>query len=215
MEPLYDYIHQFFNDQTRFEFPYDNKEIKQITDSNGIYVLFEKGEKYLGMDRIVRIGSHDGKDRLVKRLGNHFKSKNQRRSVFRKHIGRSFLNQSEDDYIDSWNKPFKSIDDKLKYKDLVDREYESKYEEMITDHIQSNMTFTLIPKIYNKEIRHRIESGLIASLNQSDSKSSSKSWIGNFHPDSRIRNSKLWNIEYLKDPPLTMDEFKLLIEEKT
>jgi hypothetical protein len=73
--------------------------------------LFEKGETYNGLDRIVRIGSHSGKGRLVKRLKDHFLASKQRNSIFRKHIGRCFLMIEQDEYIDYWNKPFKKIKD--------------------------------------------------------------------------------------------------------
>ena len=212
MTDIYDYIHEYFNNQKRYLFPYDRKNLKELTDSNGLYVLFEKGEKYNGFDRIVRIGSHDGNDRLIKRLGNHFNSKKHRSSVFRKHIGRCFLNIAEDKYLEHWNRPFKSKVEKEFHKEFVDLEYEKLYEEKVTEHIQRNLTFAIIPKIYDKLKRDRIEEGLISSLNQSEKKISSDNWLGNFHPDKRIQNAKIWNIEYLKHRPLSLKEFKELIE---
>lgn len=210
MSDLYDYIHQFFNEQQRFSFPYDKKEIERITDSNGLYVLFEKGESSKGFDRIVRIGSHDGKNRLVKRLKDHFMSSVQRNSIFRKHIGRCLLTIENDEYIENWNKPFKKIIDKVRYKDFVDLHYEKKYEELITDHICVNLSFTLIPRIYDSKQRDRIEEGLIASLAQSTIRTSSVSWLGNNHPDKRIRDAKIWNIEYLNGQPISPIEFEEL-----
>lgn len=212
MTDLYDYIHEYFNNQRRYSFPYDRKHLKEITASNGLYVLFEKGEKYNGLDRIVRIGSHDGHDRLIKRLGNHFTSKLHRGSVFRKHIGRCYLNIEKDNYLEHWNRPFKSRVEKEIHAEFVDLEYEKQYEDMVTKHIHENLSFAVIPKIFNREYRDRIESGLISTLNQSTKKISSEKWLGNFHPDHRIRNAKIWNIEYLKHTPLDMTEFKELIE---
>jgi len=214
MTDIYDYIHEFFNNEKKYSFPYDRKDLKSITDSNGLYVLFEKGELYNGIKRIVRIGSHDGKDRLVKRIGNHFRSKNHRHSVFRKHIGRCFLNIEEDTYLEHWNRPFKSRTEKEVHGKFVNLEYEKKYEERVSLHIQEKLSFVLIPKIYDKLQRDRIEEGLISSLNQSDKKISSKKWLGNFHPDNRIRNAKIWNIEYLKHHPLDKNEFRELIENR-
>lgn len=212
MNNLYPYIHKFFNQQKRYYFPYDRMELINVTDKNGLYVLFEEGEKYTDFDRIVRIGSHDGDDRLVKRLKDHFLSSKQRNSIFRKHIGRCLLSQNNDNYLDAWNKPFKKIVDKERYKDIVDLKYEQKYESLISNHIQNSLTFTLIPKVYDKIKRDRIEEGLISILNQSSDKSSSDSWLGSFHPDKRIRNAKIWNIEYLNGVPLTKDEFVELVE---
>ncbi len=214
MNDLYLYIHDYFNQQKRYSFPYDKNEIIKITDSNGLYVLFEKGEKYKDYDRIVRIGSHDGSDRLVKRLRDHFLSSKQRNSIFRKHIGRCLLSINNDDYIDAWNKPFKKIVDKEKFKELVNLEYEKQYEDLITKHIHEKFSFVLIPRIYEKEIRNRIEEGLIAILNQSEKKLASDSWLGNYHQDKRIRDAKIWNIEYLNGSPLSQEEFRQFIESK-
>lgn len=63
-------LHEAFNGLTRFHFPFEEKE--SIIPQNGIYCLFEKGEHFDPFDRIVRIGSHTGKDRLLFRLKEHF-----------------------------------------------------------------------------------------------------------------------------------------------
>jgi len=214
MTDLYTHIHDFFNSLERYSFPYDKDELNHITDKNGLYILFENGENYDKYDRIVRVGSHAADNRLIKRLRDHFLSKKQRKSVFRKHIGRCFLNNRNDDYLNVWNKPFNKIVDKEKYKDIVDLEYEQQYEDLITMHIRTNLSFTVIPKVYKKSDRDRLEEGLIASLAQSDLKNSSTNWLGNEHPDNKIRQSKIWNIEYLNGKPITEIEFNNLIMNK-
>ena len=207
MIDLYDRIHEFFNSQQRFSFPYDRKLITSLTDKNGLYVLFERGETYNGLDRIVRIGSHRGKDRLVKRLKNHFLASKQRNSIFRKHIGRCYLTIEKDEYIDYWNKPFKKIIDKERYKDVVDLEYEKKYERLVTSYITENLSFALIPKIYDRNKRDEIEEGLIASLAQSSKRTATENWLGNYHPDQKIKNAKIWNIQHLNGQPLNEEKF--------
>lgn len=47
-------LHMLFNGLPRFDWTM----IDQIPYRNGIYVMFEKGESYHSMDRIVRIGTH-------------------------------------------------------------------------------------------------------------------------------------------------------------
>jgi hypothetical protein len=212
MSDIYNYIHEYFNNQKRYSFPYDKKELRELTSSNGLYVLFEKGEKYNRLDRIVRIGSHDASDRLVIRLGDHFLAKRQRKSVFRKHIGRCYLNIENNPYLEHWNRPFTKKIDKIKHREFVNLEYELPYEEQVSSHINENLTFAVIPKIFESSKRDRIEMGLIASLNQSTEKLSSENWLGNSHPDERIRNAKIWNIEGLKHKPLDLIEFRELIE---
>ena len=212
MTDMYDHIHAYFNGHDRFHFPYSKKELREITGSNGLYVLFEKGEKYKSYDRIVRIGSHDAKDRLINRLDNHFISRNHRKSVFRKHLGRCFLRISNDDYIEHWNRPFKSKVEKEIHGKYVDLKYEESYEEKVSEHIQEKMSFAVIPNVMDQQHRDRIEAGLISTLNQSALKGSSKKWLGNWHPDPRIVNAKIWNIEYLNHRPFEYDEFKKLVE---
>ena len=57
-------MHILFNRLNRFSFPFDESKLPK----NGIYVLFEKGEHGHGTDRVVRIGTHTGKDQLRSRL---------------------------------------------------------------------------------------------------------------------------------------------------
>jgi len=194
MKDLYIDIHIYFNSLERFTYPYDKKKSEKITGKNGLYVLFENGENYNQFYRIVRIGSHDADNRLIERLRDHFLSKRQRKSIFRKHIGRCYLNKKNDKYIDTWNKPFNKIVDKKRYKYIVDLKYEEQYEDLVSEYIRTNLSFSIIPKVYKKSERDRIEEGLIATLAQSDLKTSSINWLGNDHQDRKIRLSKIWNI---------------------
>ena len=68
----------------------------------GIKLLFEKGETAHGMDRIVRIGTHTGKNQLRSRLKQHFIKEDKDRSIFRKNIGRSLLNRDKDPFLEQW-----------------------------------------------------------------------------------------------------------------
>ena len=83
----YDELTTLFNQAPRYDFRYQEEDI----DENGIYVMFEKSEKYLNIARIVRIGSHTGINRLRKRINEHYIGADHRDSIFRKHIGRSLL----------------------------------------------------------------------------------------------------------------------------
>lgn len=47
-------VHKLANGLSRHYFPFEETEIP----SNGIYILFQKGEKGHGLERIVRIGTH-------------------------------------------------------------------------------------------------------------------------------------------------------------
>ncbi|MBU4070541.1 MAG: hypothetical protein KJ646_06180, partial [Nanoarchaeota archaeon] len=88
-------IHQLFKRMKKFHFRFNENEIPH----NGIYIIFEKGEKAHRTDRIVRIGTHTGDDQLRSRLWQHFINKNKDRSIFRKNIGRALLNRNKDSFL--------------------------------------------------------------------------------------------------------------------
>jgi len=68
-------LHQLFNRQKRFTFPFE--QIKKEIPKNGIYIIFENGEKYKDFDRIVRVGTHTGINQLRPRLNQHFVKENK------------------------------------------------------------------------------------------------------------------------------------------
>lgn len=92
-------LHDLFNSLKIHKFPFNEKEIPL----NGIYILFQKGETAHGTNRIVRIGTHTGKNQLISRLKQHFINENKDRSIFRKNIGRCLLNKSKDSYLENGN----------------------------------------------------------------------------------------------------------------
>jgi len=98
MSEICNKLHQLFNGRKMFSFPFDPKEITL----NGIYILFETGEQAHGTNRIVRIGTHTGKNQLRSRLDQHFIHENKDRSIFRKNIGRALLNKDLDPFLDQW-----------------------------------------------------------------------------------------------------------------
>jgi len=197
-------LHHIFNSLPRHSFPLN----KNSLTSNGIYILFESAEKYNSSDRIVRIGTHTGNGRFVKRLQDHFEKENQRNSIFRKHIGRCFLNKVNDPYLTVWDLPFKKVEDKKRNKDKVNLVYEKKYELMITEYIQKNLSFVVIPNLNEEIKRLEFESSLIATIAQDSISFPSENWLGKFHPDSAISNGKLWNVQHLNDIPLRLEQFQ-------
>ena len=64
----------------RHRFPFDQAAIPH----DGIYFLFQDGERAHGGERIVRVGTHNGEAQLRSRLQQHFINENKDRSIFRK-----------------------------------------------------------------------------------------------------------------------------------
>lgn len=174
--------------------------------------MFEKGERYSTFDRIVRVGSHTGVNRLHDRIDEHFIACNHRDSVFRKHLGRCFLTVDEKtDYIPMWDLDIKSRVNKERNYSKIDWVTEEKYERKVTDYIREAFSFVVIPNLTEEQLRCRLEKGLIATLAQAPEKISSTKWFGLNHPDHKVKASKLWNLKHLKDPTLTDKEFATIL----
>ena len=54
---------------------------------NGVYVMFERGERAHGTDRIVHVGTHSGGGNLRQRLSEHYRKTNKDRSIPRRQDG--------------------------------------------------------------------------------------------------------------------------------
>ena len=169
---------------TLFKPYFEGKEIEDLGEKwqekifrNGVYIMFEKGEKFGDIDRIVRIGINREDYRLFDRLKSHYLG-TCKNSVFREHIGNSLAN------------PLCPL-----HKDGTDLETQ------ISEYIQNNISFSLIP-IRDKKQREQLESMLIATVNKSDECIASDNWLGKFHSDERINKGKLWNIQGLNSQPL-------------
>ena len=92
-------LHEVFSALPRFGTGYENSQVP----ANGIYIVFEKGEKAHGTDRIVRVGTHTGEGNLSQRLNEHLYTPNKDRSIFRKHIGRCLLAAENNPLLEQWN----------------------------------------------------------------------------------------------------------------
>lgn len=115
-------LHGLFNNLKRYSFPFVN--YRSEIPKNGIYILFEKGERFYDYDRIVRIGTHTGNDQLYSRLNQHFVKENKNRSIFRKNIGRCFLNKTSNSYLSLWELDSTSKADKERNLKLLNLDYE-------------------------------------------------------------------------------------------
>ena len=210
MESLAVRLPQLFNQQKRFSFPFQEK--KKEIPSNGIYIIFEKGETFQGMDRIIRVGTHTGENQLFSRLNQHFLKENKNRSIFRKNIGRSLLHKENNPYSKEWEYDTTSREGKEKYAKFLNLELEKELEKKISSYIHENLSFVIF-EVKTKEKRLFWEERIIATLskaaNRGEIKPSDK-WLGNFSPIEKIRNSGLWLVQGLDKEGLTEEEFEKL-----
>jgi hypothetical protein len=193
----------------KFTFPFDKQEIPE----NGIYVLFEKGEFAHSTNRIVRIGTHTGQNQLRSRLFQHFLKENKDRSIFRKNVGRAFLNKDKDPFLEKWELDLTTRNAKDLYSDSVDFDKQKEIEKRVTKYIQDNFSFVVF-QIDEKDKRLNFESKIISTVSLCEVCNPSKNWLGNSSPKEKIRKSGIWLVNELWKTPLSdkdMIELKQLL----
>ena len=200
-------LHQIFNEQKRYSFPFEHF-INEIP-KNGIYIIFENGEKYKNLDRIVRVGTHTGNNQLHSRLNQHFIKENKNRSIFRKNIGRCFLNKESNPYLSLWELDITSRAEKEKNLKLLDLDFEKKIEKRISNYVQTNLSFCVF-QIDTKDDRLFWESKIVSTLAKATDIKSSENWLGNQSTKDKIKVSGLWQVNELYNDSLTELEFDQL-----
>jgi hypothetical protein len=200
-------LHQLFNEQRRFSFPF--KEFINEIPRNGIYIIFEKGEKYKNFDRIVRVGTHTGINQLRSRLNQHFVMENKNRSIFRKNIGRCFLNKENNAYLEFWELDTTSKVDREKKLNLLDLDLEKEIEKKISHYVQTNLSFCVF-EIDTKDERLFWESKIVSTLAKASNIKPSDKWLGNFSTKDKIKASGLWQVNELDNDVLTETELEQL-----
>lgn len=205
MANLCEKLHHIVMKGKRFNFSSGYSDIPK----NGIYILFENGETAHGCDRIVRIGTHKGDRELKNRIAQHFENENKNRSIFRKNIGRCFLQQNNDTYLDIWNLDTTTKVKKELYASIIDREFEEKIEKRISKYIQTNFSFALF-EVPTKEERLYFEARFIGTVSGCDKCQPSNKWLGLSSPIEKIKKSGLWQVMELYSTPLTEEELDTL-----
>lgn len=207
MENLVFDLHKLFNEQKRYSFPF--KEFKKEIPKNGIYIIFERGERFHDLDRIVRVGTHTGENQLLSRLNQHFLKENKNRSIFRKNIGRCILNRDSSPYLHLWELDTTSKSDKEKNLRLLNLDLEQEIERQITEYVQQNLSFCVFG-VENKEDRLFWESRIVSTIAKSGVLRPSASWIGNQSPKEKIRMTGLWQVNELFNEHLNEAELRCL-----
>ena len=192
-------IHKWFNGMKKHSFPFDKQDIPK----NGIYILFEKAEFAHSTSRIVRIGTHIGKNKLPSRLKEHFVNENKDRSIFRKNIGRALLNKDNDPFIIQWNKKnLTKKNERALDSNSVEFIKQKEIEKRVTKYIQKNISFVVF-QIDDKDKRIKHESKIISTVSLCDECKPSPNWLGLFSPKAKIIESGLWLVNKLWKTPLS------------
>jgi hypothetical protein len=200
-------VHELARSLERHGFPFS----ESIIPLNGIYILFEKEEKGHDGERIVRIGTHTGENQLRSRLKQHFLNENKDRSIFRKNVGRSLLNQDNDPFLEFWELDLTTRKTKEKYSQSVDFEYQKSIEKRVSQYIQNNFSFCVF-EVNGKDQRLEIESKIISTVSWCESCRSSNTWLGISSPKKKIVESDLWLVNELYKTPFDASNIGALSE---
>jgi hypothetical protein len=206
-------LHKLFNSMELHRF--EKSEIDAIGFKNGIYIIFEDGEKAHGGNRIVRVGTTTGKNStLTGRLHEHYE--NEGRSIFRKHIARCLLEKMPDTprnlrelfhdskylkLVGGWKKTSSTKDIKKFYE----------LHEAISTHIRNHCSFVVFP--VDEGLREFWEKRIISTISSCNACGPSQNWLGNVFPKDiqswkRIIGSGMWNVDCVNDKNiLTNAEF--------
>lgn len=205
MSEICQQLHDLFNSLLRHRFPFDELAIPR----NGIYILFEKGEYAHGADRIVRVGTHTGKNQLGSRLKQHFVNENKDRSIFRKNIGRAILKKAEDPFLKQWNWDLTTRKARERYSPFLDEEKQRQVEKAVTEYIQQNFSFVVFG-VDNKEERLEWEQKIISTVSWCEDCRPSPNWLGMYSPKQKIRESGLWLVNELYKEQVSKEELEIL-----
>ena len=194
-------LHQLFNSLKIFSFPFDEDEIPL----NGIYILFENGERAHDINRIVRIGTHTGNNQLRSRLKQHFINENKDRSIFRKNIGRCILNKESDPLLRQWELDLTSKTLREKYAKSINYDRQKEMERKVSEYVQNNFSFSVF-RVDDKEKRLSLESKIASTISLCNKCAPSPNWLGLYSPKEKIVKSGLWQVNELYKMPLSDNE---------
>lgn len=176
----------------------------------GVYFFMSRDEtrEGSGRKRVTRVGTHavreDSEATLWERLrthrgtksGNHPGGGNHRGSVFRLRVGEAIIRRNDlQDYYPTWG------EGSTAESEIRDREYPM--EQRVSDFIQE------LPFLWLKvddepgpeSDRDFIERNAVALLSNFEKKSidaRSGDWLGKHSPSREIRESGLWNVDYVE-----------------
>jgi len=186
-------------------------EPSRVPFSNGLYFFYEKGEtsRHAPDGRIVRVGNHPrSQDSLKRRLRMHY-SGSKNGSVFRKFLGGAILRRMDPNSPCLQPRPGQGHWEK---QDMHACENCKPIERQVSQLLKSSFWFRCI-EIEKRDLRNTLEKKLIATISLCPICKPSDNWLGKFAYSDNVRNSGLWNSDYVFDQQETLHnfEFKKLV----
>lgn len=199
-------LHHRIGSLPRFTGSYNPEDVP----TDGIYFVFEEGEKAHDGNRIVRVGTHTGNGNLRKRINEHLYTPNKDRSVFRKHVGRCLLASRNDPTISQWELDLTSRLSRQRHFTPELKVVLDAIEAEVSDYITKKLSFAVI-EVKAGQSRVDLESSLLATVSQCDECNASAKWLGRHHPNRATFGAVgIWNVQSLNGPPMTVSEVEAL-----
>ena len=192
------------------------RSIDTAIPSDGLYFFYEDGEvnSHDAGPRVVRIGNHPrAVGGLRNRLRNHY-SGNKNGSVFRKLLGGALIRRRNPDDPCLLPRPGQG------HWERQDKRTCSRckpVEQEVSQLLKEHFSFRCV-RIVDRTERNRFEQLLIASLARCPGCKASATWLGRHAYSSNVRQSGLWNSDFIDSLPLISSElarFENLVQQTT
>jgi len=184
--------------------------------SDGLYFFYENREinSHDGAPRIVRVGNHPRSvGGLRNRLRNHY-SGNKNGSVFRKFLGGALIRRRNPN--DSCLLPEPGQGHWERHGERTCSRCKP-VEQEVSQLLKEHFSFRCV-RIVDRTERNRFEQLLIASLARCPGCKASATWLGRHAYSSNVRQSGLWNSDFIDSLPLISSElarFENLVQQTT
>jgi hypothetical protein len=175
--------------------------------TNGLYFFYQQGEvsAHAAAGRIVRVGNHPrSQDGLRRRLQMHYTG-NKNSSVFRKFLGGALLRSRDPGHPCLRPAPGKGHWEK---QDAPTCARCRPVEGEVGQLLRQRFRFRCI-EIKDKETRNRFEELLVATLSLCGVCKASAGWLGHHAYSDMVKQSGLWNANYVFDDRRLMSEADL------
>ncbi|MBE0475699.1 MAG: hypothetical protein IBX62_01160 [Coriobacteriia bacterium] len=161
---------------------HDWRSDERALPPNGIYLMFERGERVRTpdgpVDRVVRVASHRKPGRLPKRVratfGSPYSGQLRHAPPLRAHYSEALLRR------EAASPPGVGG---------------PRFEDRVTQAIRLSFTFCVIP-VEDADERYEFERSLIALLAQYPAAAPSSRWLGRFSSEAAIAKGGLWNVKH-------------------
>jgi len=179
--------------------------------SDGLYLFYEDGETnaHDGSPRLVRIGNHPRRaGGLRNRLRNHY-SGGKNASVFRKFLGGALMRQRDPDDPCLQPAPGQGHWEK---QDARPCDRCRPLEGQVSHLLRETFRFRCVA-IPDMAERNRMEEGIVASLAACPACEASAGWLGHYAYSPDVRESGLWNSNYVRGSTPLSDVERNRLEE--